>query len=62
MNQKNTTTDYNDYKILLTGGVVNKSQLMRNIILDLFYFDIILSEYEEEAAVGAAMIAIPDQY
>ena len=35
---------------------------MRKTIIDLFNLDVMLSEYEEEAAVGAAMIAIPDQY
>jgi sugar (pentulose or hexulose) kinase len=50
-----------DCKILLTGGVINKSKLMSNIIIDLFNYDVIHSEFEEEAAVGAAMIAIPDQ-
>jgi sedoheptulokinase len=53
-------TDKIDYKILLTGGVINKSKLMNKIIMDLFNYDVIHSEFEEEAAVGAAMIAIPD--
>ena len=53
-------TDKIDYKILLTGGVINKSKLMSKIIMDLFNYDVIHSEFEEEAAVGAAMIAIPD--
>lgn len=57
---KMPTTNYIDYKILLTGGVIKKSQLMKKTIMDLFNFDVMLSEYEEEAAVGAAMIAIPD--
>ena len=37
------------------------SKLMNKIIMDLFNYDVIHSEFEEEAAVGAAMIAIPDQ-
>ena len=53
-------TNYIDNKILLTGGVIKKSQLMKKLIMDTFHFDVLFSEYEEEAAVGAAMIAIPD--
>ena len=33
---------------------------MSNMIMDLFNYDVIHSEFKEEAAVGAAMIAIPD--
>ena len=57
---KMSTTNHIDYKILSTGGVIRKSQLMKKLIRDLFNYDSVISENEEEAAVGAAIIAMPD--
>ena len=45
------------YNIILSGGVGRKSKLVQKIINDYFGLDIVIPEYDEEAAVGAALIA-----
>ncbi len=46
-----------DLKVILSGGVVQKSVLLRKIIKNIFGFEVVLPKYKEEAAVGAALLA-----
>jgi len=49
---------YRGLDIVLSGGVAQGNELLREIIRDVFDSEVVLAKHKEEAAVGAALLAM----